>query len=129
MIQAYPQRRVPPRRNPGPDWSYAFMRQMDRLPDRVVTLLLGFGTWIAVFVMPRQRAFSRVYLGVMFGRQPRWTEVWRHFFTYTQAMMARIRAAERGVHRCTPQESFEAFQKAPEIWTARAPIISECSPR
>lgn len=86
------------------------MRQMDRLPDRVVRLLLGLGTWIAVCVMPRQRGYSRAYLSVMFGRRPRWREVWRHFFTYTQALMARIRAAERGAHRCTPQPSFAAFR-------------------
>ena len=86
------------------------MRQMDRLPDRVVMPLLGLGTWIAVCVMARQRGYSCAYLSVMFGRRPRWREVWRHFFTYTQAMMARIRAAERGVHRCTPQPSFKSFR-------------------
>ena len=103
-------RPVPARRNPGPDWSYEFRRGIDRLPAGMLNPVLATGAWIAMCLMPKQRGNSRAYLSMMFGRRARAGEVWRHFFTYTQAMMARVRAAESGAHRCVPQPSFDPFR-------------------
>jgi predicted LPLAT superfamily acyltransferase len=98
-------------RNPGPSWGYDLLRRVDDLvPNAVLNPLFGLGTWIAVAVLPRQRGHSRVYLSTIFGRRARLREVWRHFFTYVQVMLVRIRTAEGSAHDCVPRTGGEAFR-------------------
>ena len=97
-------------RNPGPNWGYGFLRRFDRfMPAPLAGVGLAAGTWVAVLAMPKQRRYSRDYLAAILPRRPGWRDVWRHFFAYTQMMMARIRAAETGSHACEPQPGFESF--------------------
>ena len=106
---ASPPRRV--LRNPGPDWSYDFLRLLDRaLPDFLLTPLLGCGAACALLLMPQQRRHSCAYLSALFGRPATLREVWRHFFAYSRVMITRIHAAETGDHHCTPQPSFDSFR-------------------
>lgn len=108
-------------RNPGPSWGYELLRRVDRvLPAIVLTLLLGVGTGVAVGVLSKQRRDSRTYLSTMFARRAHLREVWRHFFTYVQMMMVRIRAAEGGAHTCIPQSGFEGFR---ELMTSARPAL------
>jgi len=101
----------PPLRNPGPDWGYDFLKQLDRtLPDFLLQPLLGLGAACALLLMPQQRRHSRAYLSAVLGHPARLREVWRHFHTYSQVLMTRIHAAETGDHRCLPQPSFEPFR-------------------
>jgi predicted LPLAT superfamily acyltransferase len=70
--------------------------------------------------MPAQRAHSRAYLAVVFGRAPRRIEVWRHFFAFVEFLMLKLRvgrglpvhaelepqnAAEFETLLCSPQPS------------------------
>ncbi|MEO7599718.1 MAG: hypothetical protein ABIV50_12345 [Opitutus sp.] len=99
------------RRNPGPTWSYELLRWMDRwLPVFVLTPTLVVGTGISLIVLGKQRRSSREYLAAVLGRRVRLTDVWRHFFTYLQMMLARIRAAEGGDHDCVGGSGFDAFR-------------------
>ena len=108
-------------RNPGPIWSYDFLRRIDGLlPDALLTPLFAFGTWVAVAVLPKQRRNSRAYLSAVFGRRAHLREVWRHFFTYVQVMMTRIRAAEGGAHECVPRTGCDAFG---ELLTSNRPAL------
>lgn len=108
-------------RNPGPSWSYAFLRRIDTLlPDALLTPLFGFGTWVAVAVLSKQRRDSRTYLSAIFGRKAHLHEVWRHFSTYAQVMMARIRAAEGSAHDCVPHTGCDAFS---ELLTSQRPAL------
>lgn len=100
-----------PLRNPGPSWGYDFLRRVDRaMPRRIMRGLLAIGAGVAVCAMPVQRRHSRTYLSTLFGRPARSREVWRHFNTYAEVLIARIRAAETGVHHCRPERGFEAFR-------------------
>lgn len=90
---------IPPRpqRNPGPGWGFAFLLWAEhRWPRWFFRPLLMAGTWVGVASMPGQRAHSRAYLEVMFGRPARLIEVWRHFFAFTEFLMLKLRAG-RGV--------------------------------
>ena len=99
-------------RNPGPSWGYDLFRCIDGLlPKALLTPLFGLGAWAAVVVLPKQRRHSRAYLSTMFGRRARLREVWRHFFTYVQVMMIRIRAAEGAAHDCISLPSCDAFRE------------------
>lgn len=100
------------RRNPGPSWGYNFLLWADRSwPRWFFRPLLKAGTWVALGCMPVQRAFSRAYLAVVFGRPPRAIEVWRHFFAFTHSMMLQLRAC-RGVplHGVLAPENEAAFE-------------------
>lgn len=98
-------------RNPGPSWGYDLLRQIDRLLPRAwLRLLLGFGTLVAVAALPKQRRQSRAYLSAMFGRRANWREVWRHFFSYVQVMLNRIRTAEGGAHDCALRAGADEFK-------------------
>jgi predicted LPLAT superfamily acyltransferase len=111
MLELSPPPAVHPLRNPGPNWGYDFLHRVDRLlPKVLLNPLLGLCTWAAVLAMAKQRRRSRVYLSTMFGRPAHTREIWRHFFTYAQVMMIRIRAAESGTHRCMPQASVGEFR-------------------
>ncbi len=81
-------------RNPGPSWGYRFLRITDRvLPEVVYRPLRAIGTWIALTGMPEQRRHSREYLAVILGRPPTLGEVFRHFFSFEEALMQRLRIA------------------------------------
>ena len=90
----------PADRNPGPSWGYWFLRQCDRvLPEAVFRPLRGLGTAIAVAAMPAQRRHSREYLALVLGRPPTLREVWRHFFTFEESLMIKLRVLNGRPHR------------------------------
>ncbi len=90
-----PEKPIP--RNPGPNWGYAFLVWAERgWPSWIFRPGLMAGTWIGLACMPVQRAHSRAYLAVIFGRPPRLIEVWRHFFAFTEFLMHKLRVG-RGV--------------------------------
>ncbi len=74
------------------------------------------GTWIALAFMPVQRAHSRAYLAVVLGRPARFTEVWRHFFAFTDFLMLELRvgrgAPVRGTLAPENEEAFEALVRS-----------------
>jgi predicted LPLAT superfamily acyltransferase len=63
--------------------------------------MLMAGTWVGLAFMPVQRAHSRAYLSVVFGRPARLIEVWRHFFAFTEFLMLKLRAGRGTPVRCT----------------------------
>jgi predicted LPLAT superfamily acyltransferase len=100
----------PAPRNPGPSWGYRALQQMDRfLPEVLFRPIRAVGTWVAVATMPVQRRYSRAYLRVVLGREPRGTEVFRHFFAVCEALMLRLRVANGRPHRCLLAPGGEAF--------------------
>lgn len=108
-------------RNPGPLWGYDLLWFFDRvLPKSVLSAVLGAGCGIAVVILKRQRRDSRAYLTAMFGRPARLREIWRHFLTYVEMMMVRIRAAERGVHEAELQNNGDAFH---QLMNSRRPAL------
>jgi len=89
-------------RNPGPNWGYLMLTRIDaRLPRPIFERLVGWGTWVAVAVMRGQREHSQAYLTAILGRRPTRTEVWRHFFTFAQSLMRKLRAADGRSYRCS----------------------------
>ncbi len=91
-----------PARNPGPSWGYGFLLWAERWwPRWFFRPLLMLGTWIAVARMPGQRAHSRAYLAVALARPPTLLEVWRHFFTFTDFLLFKLRAGRGVPVRCT----------------------------
>lgn len=90
----------PPARNPGPSWGYRFLRLCDRVvPECVFRPARAAGTWIALANMREQRRHSRDYLRVVLGREPRLVEVFRHFFTFEEMLMLKLRVADGRPHR------------------------------
>ncbi len=100
-------------RNPGPLWGIWFMGLCDRVvPELIYRPLRALGTWIAVAVMPSQRRASREYLSHILPRPPSVWNVFRHFFTFEEAMMVKLRIANGQDHetRFAPgMEEFQAF--------------------
>ncbi len=91
---------VQPPRNPGPSWGYRFLRTADRIvPEAVYRPLRALGTLIALANMPAQRRHSREYLAAILGRRPRFREVFRHFFTFEEALMTKLRVINGRPHR------------------------------
>ncbi|MDE3084509.1 MAG: hypothetical protein KGJ37_04710 [Verrucomicrobiota bacterium] len=93
-------------RNPGPSWGFLFLHTCDRLlPEKIFRPLRALGTGIAVAAMPAQRRCSRAYLAAVLGRQPALREVWRHFFSFEEFLMLKLRVAAGRPHRCvlTPE--------------------------
>ncbi|MEZ0215621.1 MAG: hypothetical protein ACAH89_00630 [Rariglobus sp.] len=89
-----------PARNPGPSWGYRFLRACDRyLPEILFRPARALGTWVALAFMGQQRRHSRDYLRVAFGREPTHLEVFRHFFTFTEMLMLKLRVANGRPHR------------------------------
>jgi predicted LPLAT superfamily acyltransferase len=87
--------------NPGPTWGYRFLCACDRLlPEKIFRPVRALGTWIAVAAMPGQRCHSRAYLSIVLGRPPSWREVWRHFFSFEEFLMLKLRVAAGRPHRC-----------------------------
>jgi predicted LPLAT superfamily acyltransferase len=89
-----------PPRNPGPSWGYRFLRTADCvLPEWIYRPLRAFGTLIALANMPEQRRHSRAYLETVLGRRARFREVFRHFFTFEEALMTKLRVINGRPHR------------------------------
>ena len=110
-----------PIRNPGPLWGYDLLWSFDHLlPRSVLSAVLGAGCWVAVVVLARQRRDSRAYLTAIFGRPARLREIWRHFLTYVEMMMVRIRAAEGGAHEAMLQNNDGAFHR---LMKSRRPAL------
>jgi predicted LPLAT superfamily acyltransferase len=87
-------------RNPGPGWGYGFLCLADKvLPEVIFKPLRALGTGIALAGMSAQRAHSRAYLRIILGREPRCIEVFRHFFTFEEALMLKLRVANGRPHR------------------------------
>ncbi len=100
-----------PRRNPGPSWGYGFLRAADFvLPEWLFRPMRGAGTLIAIAAMPVQRRHSRDYLGVVLGREPTLREVFRHFFTFEEALMRRLRLANGRHYECEYDDGARAFR-------------------
>lgn len=99
-------------RNPGPNWGYLFLTRADALlPRRVFEALVGAGTWIAVACMPAQRRHSRAYLRAALGREPSRREIWRHFYTFAQSLLRKLRSADGRRYRCLLDPQAEDFTR------------------
>lgn len=73
--------------------------------------MLMIGTWTGLAFMPVQRAHSRAYLSVVFGRPPGLIEVWRHFFAFANFLMLKLRAGRGAPVQCTLEpENEPAFE-------------------
>jgi predicted LPLAT superfamily acyltransferase len=90
---------IPPPRNPGPSWGYAFLCACDAiLPELLFRPLRWIGTWVALANMSTQRRHSREYLNALFGRRPTLYDVFRHFFAFEEFLMLRLRVARGRAH-------------------------------
>ncbi|HZZ18724.1 MAG TPA: hypothetical protein VFE25_05120 [Opitutaceae bacterium] len=90
-----------PPRNPGPSWGYRGLCLLDKmLPESLFKPLRACGTWIAVAAMGSQRGHSREYLRIVLGREPGTTDIFRHFFAVSEALMLRLRVAHGAPHVC-----------------------------
>lgn len=90
-----------PQRNPGPGWGFAFLLWAEHWwPRWFFRPLLMAGTWVGVASMPGQRAHSRAYLEVVLGRSPRWIEIWRHFFAFTDLLILNLRTGRGAPVKC-----------------------------
>ena len=106
-------------RNPGPSWGFAFMQNAERLvPWPVFRVLVGAGAAVAVACMPWQRRQSRDFLAVALGRRTGFVEIWRHFHTYAEFLLLKLRVARGVAHggRFDPAHAgdFEALVKSGE---------------
>lgn len=91
---------VPQPRNPGPSWGFRFIVACDRaLPEFLFFPARWLGTWVAVALMPAQRAHSRAYLAVVLGRPASLGDVFRHFFAFEEFLLLRLRVARGLPHR------------------------------
>ncbi len=88
-------------RNAGPNWGFAFLTRAQRVVPRwLLWPGLAIGNWVAVARMPAQRAHSRAYLSLMYGRPATLLEVWRHFFAFLDFLLLRLRIASGAEARC-----------------------------
>jgi predicted LPLAT superfamily acyltransferase len=100
-------------RNPGPDWGGDFLLWADQWwPRSFFRPLLMAGTWVAVALMPGQRAHSRAYLAVVLGRPARLTEVWRHFLAFADFLLLKLRAGRGAAVGCGLEPANEAAFEA-----------------
>ncbi len=107
--------------NAAPSRWYEFLRHADRyVPASIFNGLLRIGAWVAVFIMPRGRRYSREYLAAVFGRPARLTEIWRHFFAFTEMLVLRLRMAEGRPHHCQPLPSCDEFKA---VLASRRPAL------
>jgi predicted LPLAT superfamily acyltransferase len=91
-----------PPRNPGPSWGYGFLLWAERWwPRWLFRPVLMAGTWVGLAFMPVQRAHSRAYLAVVLGRPARLIDVWRHFFSFADFLMLKLRASRGVTVKCT----------------------------
>jgi predicted LPLAT superfamily acyltransferase len=88
-------------RNAGPSWGFTFLTRAQRVVPRwLLWPGLAIGTWIAVARMPAQRAHSRAFLTLIRGRPAGLLDVWRHFFSFLQFLLLRLRIASGTDARC-----------------------------
>jgi predicted LPLAT superfamily acyltransferase len=103
-------------RNPGPTWGFRFLQGFQRLPRPFTRGPLMLGTWVAVAAMRRQRGHSRDFFARLRGRPATLLDVWRHFFTYLDFLLLRLRVAGGEPPRCTldPENAadFEALMQS-----------------
>jgi len=87
-------------RNAGPSWGFAFMQNAEQwVPWPIFRILVGLGAAVALVCMPDQRRQSRNYLAVALGRPPGLLEIWRHFYTYAEFLLLKLRVARGVPHR------------------------------
>ena len=101
-------------RNPGPSWGFGFVLwAARRWPRRIFRAVLAAGTWVAVAVMPRERAHSREYLAVVLGRRAGLGDIWRHFFALAEFLVLQLEVGSGAAIRCTVEpanrDGFEAL--------------------
>lgn len=90
-----------PSHNPGPSWGSRFLSWAERWwPRWFFRPMLMAGSWVGVARMPAQRAHSRAYLSVVFARPARLIEVWRHFFSFAEFLMLKLRAGRGASVTC-----------------------------
>lgn len=88
-------------RNPGPSWGYGFLLWAERWwPRWIFRPAFMLGTWVALPFMTAQRGHSREFLTLVLRRPPRLLEVWRHFFTFADFLLLKLRVARGVPHRC-----------------------------
>ena len=88
-------------RNPGPSWGYSFILWAEHWwPRWIFRPAFLAGNWVALAFMPEQRAHSRAYLNLMLGRPPSLLEVWRHFLTFAEFLLFKLRAGRGVPVRC-----------------------------
>jgi predicted LPLAT superfamily acyltransferase len=96
-------------RNPGPTWSYDFLSRVQRLRPRwLLKALLAVGTWGAVVQLSDQRRHSRDFLSRVLGRKAGLRDVWRHFFSYLEFLLLRLRIAKGAPARCVLDPEYAA---------------------
>lgn len=103
--------------NPGPSWGSRFLSWAEHWwPRWFFRPMLMAGSWVGVATMPAQRAHSRAYLTVVLGRPATLVEVWRHFFTFAEFLMLKLRAGRGAGVTCTlePENAatFEALVRS-----------------
>lgn len=109
---ALPGDAVEERRNPGPSWGYQFLRIADKItPEFIYRPMRAFGTLVAMTGMPEQRRHSRDYLRLILGREPRFTEVFRHFFAFEEALMLKLRVANGRLILCRYGQGEASFRR------------------
>jgi predicted LPLAT superfamily acyltransferase len=87
-------------RNPGPSWGYRFICTCDAvLPEFLFRPLRQLGTWVALALMPVQRAHSRAYLAALRGSPPSLRLIYQHFFAFQEFLLLRLRVAHGHKHR------------------------------
>lgn len=72
--------------------------------------MMRIGSLVAMMVMPQARRHSRVYLSTVFRRPARVSEIWAHFFAYTEMFVLRSRLAEGRRHHPEPLPSCDDFK-------------------
>lgn len=88
-------------RNAGPSWGFAFLSAAQRrMPGWLLRPALMAGTWVAVARMPEQRRHSRAFLSLVRDRPAGLVDVWRHFFSFLEFLLLRLRAADEGPGPC-----------------------------
>ena len=79
------------------------------LPEFIFRPVRAIGTAVALLNMSSQRKCSREYLTAVFGREPTWREVFRHFFAFEEFLMLRLRVARGLAHRGDLASDAEGF--------------------
>lgn len=103
---------APLTRNLGPSWGCGFLLWAGRWwPRWFFRSTLMAGTWVALGLLPVQRAHSRAYLARVLGRPPRLVDVWRHFLAFTDFLIVKLRASCGAAVDCALEpENAAAFE-------------------
>ena len=82
-------------RNPGPEGGYVLLSwALRRLPGWFMRMVMQTGTTFGYWTLPGQRAHSREYLRLVFGREPTHGECRAHFFAYVEFLILRLQICE-----------------------------------